>query len=215
MEMAGMLRVSRSRGAFSGLLLVLLGLWGGLIPLVGPYVNYAYSPDKAWTVNSGRIWLELLPAGATLLGGIFVLISRLRPAAVLGASVAIVSGAWFALGSVLEPLWTSNVTPGTPVGGHVARVLEQVGFFTGLGLVIICIASVALGRLTVVSVRDTRAVRAMPETDAEPETPAESRPGFMNRARLTRVASRRSSAEPDGSGLSMSKETVGSGRARG
>jgi hypothetical protein len=213
MEMAGMLRVSRSRGAFSGLLLVLLGLWGGLIPLVGPYVNYAYSPDKAWTVNSGRIWLELLPAGATLLGGILVLISRLRPAAVLGASVAIVSGAWFALGSVLEPLWTSNVTPGTPVGGHIARVLEQVGFFTGLGLVIICIASVALGRLTVVSVRDTRAVRAIPAADAEPETPAESRPSFINRARLTRVASRRSSGEPEG--LSLGKETVGSGRASG
>ena len=42
--MAGMLKVSRSRGALSGVLLVLLGIWGGLIPLVGPYVNYAYTP---------------------------------------------------------------------------------------------------------------------------------------------------------------------------
>ena len=34
--MAGMLRVPRSRGALSGVLLVLLGLWGGLIAFVGP-----------------------------------------------------------------------------------------------------------------------------------------------------------------------------------
>ena len=32
--MAGMLRVPRSRGALNGVLLVLLGLWGGLIAFV-------------------------------------------------------------------------------------------------------------------------------------------------------------------------------------
>ncbi len=211
--MAGMLRVSRSRGAFSGLLLVLLGLWGGLIPLVGPYVNYAYSPDKAWTVNSGRIWLEILPAVATIVGGLLVLISRLRPVAVSGASLAVVSGAWFALGGVLEPLWSSNVTAGNPLGGHVARVLEQIGFFTGLGLVIICIASVALGRLTVVSVRDTAIVRDIQAaSETEPEGPAvPGRSSFVRRARLTRVASHRRGREPGEGDLSVSRETVDSG----
>ena len=42
--MAGTLRVRRSRGALSGLLLVLLGIWGALIPFVGPYFHYAYTP---------------------------------------------------------------------------------------------------------------------------------------------------------------------------
>jgi hypothetical protein len=45
--MAGMLRVPRSRGALNGALLVLLGIWGGLIAFVGPYFHYAYTPDKA------------------------------------------------------------------------------------------------------------------------------------------------------------------------
>ncbi len=209
--MAGMLRVSRSRGAFSGLLLVLLGLWGGLIPLVGPYVNYAYSPDKAWTVNSGRIWLEILPGAATLVGGLLVLASRLRPIAVFGASLAILSGAWFALGGVLESLWSAKVTPGSPVGGHVARVLEQIGFFTGLGLVVIVVAAVALGRLTVVSVRDTAVIRDLPVSSVtEPDELAPSRPSIASRARLTRVASRRRGGEPDEGGVSISKETVDS-----
>src|SRR5215471_8445668 len=77
--MAGLLRVSRSRGAMSGVLLVLLGLWGGLIPLVGPYVHYAYTPNHVWTITSGRVWLEIVPAGVALLGGLILLVSKLRP----------------------------------------------------------------------------------------------------------------------------------------
>src|SRR4029450_3073359 len=62
--MAGMLQMRRSRGAFSGFLLMLLGLWGALIPFVGPYFDYAYTPDKAWTYNTGRLRLGLLRRAA-------------------------------------------------------------------------------------------------------------------------------------------------------
>ena len=156
--MAGMLRVSRSRGALSGVLLVLLGIWGGLIPLVGPYVHYAYTPDHAWTFTTGRIWLEILPAAGTLLGGLILLASKFRPMALLGASLAAASGAWFAVGSALAPLWTNTVAAqGFPVGGQLARAMEQIGYFTGLGVAIVCIASVALGRLSLVSIRDANA----------------------------------------------------------
>ena len=99
--MAGTLRVSRSRGAFSGVLLILLGLWGGLVPLIGPYLHFAYTPDKAWTVTSGRIWLEFLPGAVAIVGGVMVVASRLRPWAMLGASLAVASGAWFAFGSAI------------------------------------------------------------------------------------------------------------------
>ncbi len=56
--MAGTLRVRRSQGALSGVLLVLLGIWGALIPFVGPYFHYAYTPDRAWVATSGRMWLR-------------------------------------------------------------------------------------------------------------------------------------------------------------
>ena len=59
-----MLQMRRSRGALSGVLLMLLGLWGALIPFVGPYFRYAYTPDTAWTYNTGRLWLEVLPGAA-------------------------------------------------------------------------------------------------------------------------------------------------------
>ena len=52
--MNGMLRVPRTRGVASGFLLVLLGAWGALIPFIGPYFHFAYTPDTAWTYTVGR-----------------------------------------------------------------------------------------------------------------------------------------------------------------
>src|SRR5215472_10062909 len=123
--MAGMMRVPRSRGAFSGVLLILLGIWGGLAPFIGPYLHYAYTPNQAWHWTSGRLWMEVLPGVATLLGGLIVVLSRMRPLALLGAWLAVLAGAWFAVGTTLAPLWHLNLSSlGTPVGSPTARALE-------------------------------------------------------------------------------------------
>ena len=182
----------------SGVLLVLLGIWGGLVPLVGPYVNYAYTPNHAWRITSGRVWLEILPAAGALLGGLILLASKLRPTTLFGASLAAASGAWFAVGPSLAPLWTNNIpAEGYPVGSHIARVMEQIGFFTGLGVAIVCIASVALGRLSLVSVRDasvaertatTAAAGAEANGEGTPPAGGSRWPGPLT-ASLRRVAS--------------------------
>jgi hypothetical protein len=170
--MNGMLRVPRSRGVLSGLLLILLGAWGALVPFVGPYFHYAYTPDQAWTYTTGRLWLAILPGVATVLGGLIVLISASRPLAHFGAWLAALSGAWFALGSVIGPTWIgTQIATGTPVGGSATRALEQIGFFTGLGVAIVLVAGMALGRFSVIGVRDARL--AAPAREAEPVTPAE------------------------------------------
>ena len=169
--MAGMLQMRRSRGAFSGFLLMLLGLWGALIPFVGPYFDYAYTPDKAWTYNTGRLWLELLPGAAVFLGGFLLTIARSRHTALFGALLAAVAGAWFTLGTVLSPLWNHHV----PMGGSPAsntvymRIMEQLGFFTALGVVIVFIAAVALGRIASVP-SGIREVEEIPETDVPADT---------------------------------------------
>ena len=93
-----MLQMRRSRGAFSGFLLILLGLWGALIPFIGPYLDFAYTPDKAWTYNTGRLWLELLPGAAVFIGGVFLMAARGRHTALFGALLAVAAGAWFVLG---------------------------------------------------------------------------------------------------------------------
>jgi hypothetical protein len=187
--MAGTLRVRRSRGALSGLLLVLLGIWGALIPFVGPYFHYAYTPDQAWRATSGRMWLEVLPGVVALVGGLVVLLSRFRPSALIGAWLAALAGAWFAVGNLIAGHWSSLPTAGLPVGGATRSLLEQVGFFTGLGVVIVFLAALALGRFTVVAVGDTAPARRAEADDTAKTsgTRARIRPVkvFSGRARDT------------------------------
>src|SRR5437763_1340758 len=101
--MTAMMRVPRTRGAGSGLLLILLGAWGALIPFVGPYFHFAYTPDTAWTWTWGRFFLEIVPGVAVALGGLILIISAFRPVAMFGAALAAAGGAWFAVGSLLGP----------------------------------------------------------------------------------------------------------------
>src|SRR5215472_13356669 len=182
--MAGTLRVRRSRGALSGLLLILLGIWGALIPFVGPYFHYAYSPDHTWDATAGRTWLEVLPGAVTLAGGVVVLISRFRPLAVFGAWLAAVGGAWFAVGGLVAHRWPSLGAAGGPVGGSTRMLLEQLGFFTGLGVVIVFLAALALGRFTVVSASDTAAAEFADLAPSDDGAHAES---TWNRIKPVRV----------------------------
>jgi hypothetical protein len=176
--MAGMLSVRRSQGAIAGVLLVLLGVWGALIPFVGPYFHYAYTPDRAWDATAGRMWLEVLPGAVAFASGLVVLFSRLRPQALLGAWLAALAGAWFAIGGVIAGHWASLPSAGRPAGSGMHAVAEQIGFFTGLGVVIVFLAAVALGRFTVI-VADRPVARVRPvkpvKTKREVTTPEPER----------------------------------------
>ena len=166
--MTAIMRVPRTRGAGSGVLLILLGAWGALIPFVGPYFNFAYTPDTAWAWTWGRFFLEIVPGLATVLGGLILMISAFRPVAMFGAALAAAGGAWFAVGSLLGPVWASYSTsgaaggvpsaldPGQPAGGPLHMVAEHLTFFTALGVVIVFVAAVAFGRLAIVGARDAR-----------------------------------------------------------
>lgn len=191
--MAGILRVPRSRGALSGLVLVLLGLWGGLIAFVGPYFHFAYTPGVAWTYTAGRLWLEILPGAGTLLGGLILLLTRVRPVAMFGAWLAAASGAWFAVGQALTPLWNSSgaMAVGTPIGtSTLIRVLEEISYFAGLGVVIVFIAALSIGRLSVIGVRDARiAEREVVVPDSAAPTGERTEPVLPRRAPASAVTS--------------------------
>lgn len=166
-------RVPRTRGAVSGALLVLLGAWGGLVPFIGPYFDYSYGTDQTWHWTNARGWLEVLPGAVVLVGGWLVLISKHRVSGSLGGWLAAAGGAWFVVGQSLAPLWHTG-SVGEPLSTRDAgRAVAQLGYFYGLGVLIVFLAAFALGRLAVVGVRDLQAARRDEARAAEQARAAE------------------------------------------
>lgn len=176
----GAMRIPRTRGALSGFLLIVLGAWGALIPFIGPYFKYAYTPDTTWTWTTARLWLEVVPGVAAILGGLILLMTANRASAVFGGWLASAAGAWFVVGQFVSRLWDGEWSRiGDPIGGPKRQVVEQLGFFSGLGVVILFLAAHAAGRVTVRSVKDLELVER--HADAEPGVVDEHRRGGRKR----------------------------------
>ncbi|MEV5829976.1 hypothetical protein AB0L25_30840 [Spirillospora sp. NPDC052242] len=165
--MTGTMRIPRSRGALSGTLLVLAGLWGGLLPFAGPYAGFGFAPDEPWVYSDERLLLSVAPAAAAGIGGLIVLASANRAVAMAGAWLAALGGAWFVVGRQVAVLWDGRGV-GAPLGtGEGRRLAAELAGFTALGVVVVFLAALALGRFAVVGVRE--AAHAGPH--AEPHAP--------------------------------------------
>ncbi|MFC5994900.1 hypothetical protein ACFQE5_11835 [Pseudonocardia hispaniensis] len=151
------LQMRRTIGAVSGFWLILLGLWGALIPFVGPYFSYAFGSPEPWVYTADRLWLNILPGLAVLLGGLILAPSGHRLGAAFGAWLALLGGIWFVVGPAVSQLWGTPgpAAPiGAPIGGTVLVMFEQLGYYYALGALVIMLAAGALGRLSVRSARD-------------------------------------------------------------
>lgn len=164
--------VPRRRGAINGLLLILLGAWGGIVPFIGPQIGLHYTADAAWTLSWAKVWLDVLPGAAVLIGGLGLMGTAARAGGVLWGWLAALGGAWFIIGQTVSQLWTGGKGEfPAPVASTVAgRTFEEIVFFYGLGAVIVFLAGVALGRFTVPARQDA----AVPTV--EPVAAADSAP---------------------------------------
>jgi hypothetical protein len=154
----GALWMPRSRGAVSGLILIILGAWGALIPFVGPHFNFAYTPDQDWAWSTARGWLEVLPGAATALGGLLLIFSGNRITAIVGGWLAVLAGAWFVIGGQVAPLFGIG-SAGDPVAfTNRKRAVLEISYFSGLGALIVFVGGVALARLAVRLASDVEAL---------------------------------------------------------
>ena len=141
------LRLPRTTGAVSGLVIVVLGVWGGLIPFIGPYFHYAFGGFQSWHFTSQRLWLDILPGAVAVIGGLMLMSASTRSGGLIASWVAMAAGAWFAVGPAVSMLWHHTIYAiGTPMGGDFRQMLEWVGYFTGLGVLIVGFAAFAMGR---------------------------------------------------------------------
>jgi hypothetical protein len=134
----------------TGLLLVVLGVWGGLVPFVGHYFHFALGPDRAWTWTTARLYLDVLPSAATVLGGLILMGAGPRGSARLGALLALAGGIWFAIGPEISQLWHAGGAQGAGHGSAHIQMLEMLTYHTGLGVVIAALAGYAFPRVPMV-----------------------------------------------------------------
>jgi len=172
------MRISRSTGAVSGLLIVLLGIWGGIIPFVGPYFNYAFGSTATWHYTTDRLWLDILPAVAVVAGGLILVQAGHRVSGVLGGWLALSGGGWFIVGPAVSRVWEHGGTPiGAPLYGPTRQMLELVGYFYGVGALVVGLSAFALGRYVT---RPALVADPMPAAPAYEETTFE--PAYLEPA---------------------------------
>lgn len=155
-ERSGVLEIPSRRGTGAGALLVLLGIWGGIIPFIGPLFDYRMDSLGAWEMSWDRLLLNILPGIAVLLGGIMLIIAADRISASAATWLALAGGAWFLIGPSASLLWGSSVDASVGTGSNVERFLVQLGYFYGLGAVIVALAAGSWARVMVRTARDSR-----------------------------------------------------------
>lgn len=154
----------------SGLIILIAGIWGGLIPFLGPTFNFTLGPNVAWHWTTGRLWLSVLPAAAAVLGGLILMGKGPRLSGKFGALLALAGGVWFAVGPDVSMLWNHGVSQQGVAHGHhtITRFLEYLTLHSGLGALITALAAYSLPGAAAYAVGRRRVARdaAMAETGA-------------------------------------------------
>jgi hypothetical protein len=142
-----------------------------------------------------RLWLDILPAAAAVLGGLMLIGSGRRASGTLGGWLALCGGVWLLVGPSFSMLWQHPPAGvlqsgiGVPLGGHDRAAAEMIGAFYGVGALITMLSAFAIGRFT-----PARLVAApgAPATEESGEAPPRRR-GLIRRRRGT-VPSERAGA---------------------
>src|ERR1700760_266159 len=126
------MRLPRTTGALSGLIVIVLGVWGALIPFIGPYFHYAFGNFDKWHFTTNRLWLDIVPGVVAVIGGSMLVPGSRRKRGQLGGWLALGAELCLAMGPRVSLWWRAAGNPiGAPVGGHIRQSLEWIGYFTG------------------------------------------------------------------------------------
>lgn len=129
-----------------GFLLMLLGAWVFLVPLVGPYFNFGFFTSGTWVFSSVHWELMLGPGIALFVGGLFMLLPA-SPISSLGGFLSLLAGVWLLIGPSLYPIWASHVAVATPHSQWMTSLL-WIGYFYGTGAIAVYLSGILHGLLS-------------------------------------------------------------------
>lgn len=130
---------------FTGLVLVVLGAWAGILPYVGPLFGFRMDGTPSWTWTTAHWELNLAPGALVLLGGVLLLAGR-RGSTALGGLFAVLGGAWLVVGPLFASLWLTSGAQTRVASSTLAAAMRPLGYHYGTGLVIVVLGAWVIGR---------------------------------------------------------------------
>lgn len=124
-----------------------VGVWGALIPFVGPSFGYGMGTSQAWQWTESHLTLHLAPGLAAILGA-GLLTRRRRAVQTFGALLGLAGGAWFVIAPSLHPLWAGGMSGMSMGSSALSGALSALGYHYGTGAVITIAAAYAFGALS-------------------------------------------------------------------
>jgi hypothetical protein len=126
-------------------LLMVLGAWVFLAPLVGPYFSFGFDTSSRWRFTNDHWLLSLAPGIAIFAAGL-LMIARSRALGWLAGLVAVAAGVWLVIGPTLHPTWSTHVFGPLP-GSDWKTAARWIADFYGAGALAIYLGAQAQGLL--------------------------------------------------------------------
>ena len=120
-------------------LLMVLGAWVFVAPLVGPYFSFGFDTSSKWRFTNDHWLLSLAPGIALFAAGLLMTV-RSRAIGWLAGLVAVAAGVWLVIGPTLHATWSSHVFSPLPAARWIAD-------FYGPGALAIYLGAQAQGLL--------------------------------------------------------------------
>ncbi len=163
----------------AGVVAIVVSVWGGMVPYVGPLFGYSGDGSGSWHWNLAHATLALVPGVAGVLVGLFVLaesrgvtVGRGRLSLATAGVLLMVCGAWFAIGPLAWPVLSNGGGAYFVAGSHLRILAYELGYSIGTGIVLVICGAFVDGwasrhqtRATVVAQR--AAVDAIAEQQVE------------------------------------------------
>ena len=137
--------------ALAGVVTILLGIWGGIVPFIGPTFGYSADGSVAWNMTSAHLWLAVIPGAAAFVSGLLMLMIAPRTvtgsgrlALLLAGLLGVFAGAWFVVGAAAWPVLTSSRGYFVPASA-LRELAFRIGYGWGPGLVVVLTGAFALG----------------------------------------------------------------------
>jgi hypothetical protein len=134
-------------------LLMVLGAWVFLAPLVGPYFSFGLDTSSRWRFTNDHWLLSLVPGIALFAAGLLMTV-RSRAIGWLAGMIAVAAGVWLVIGPTLHATWSSHTFVPLP-GSDWKTAARWIADFYGAGALAIYLGAQAQGLLERTSVRET------------------------------------------------------------